>query len=125
MGQANGPLLQLLVVRPSKQLPIIKLCVNRQSSTPTSSSYMVSGHESNTAIFWPEYAEADKGCRLPSATSIAAITILMGGEINDHGIGGLEVFRYRRRWEALPEKEMKVIKNASPACSEASRRRCS
>lgn len=110
IGQANGPLLQLLVVRPSKRCPIIKLCVNRYSSVPTSSSYMVSGHESNTAIFWPEYAEADKGCGLPSATSIAAITILMGGEINDHGIGGLEVFRYKKRWEAVPEEEMKTIK---------------
>jgi hypothetical protein len=105
-SQANGPLLQLLVVRPSDQHPIVKLCVNRRSATSTSTGYMVNGHESNTAIFWPEYAKAADGCDLAAATAIAATTILMGAKINDHGIGGLEVWRYKKRWEPVPTAEI-------------------
>jgi len=110
--QAAGLLLQLLVVRPSEQYPILKLYVSDQSRTRISTSYMVNGHETNTTIFWPEYARAadDDKPDLSAAISIAAITILMGAEINDHGIGGLEIWQYTNGWKRVPDDEIEALR---------------
>ena len=109
-GASRTSLLNLLVARPNSKFPIIKLGVNYDSNLRDSKTYMVSGHENNAGVFWPEYLRVHKESRgLDDATAIAAMTILTAGEINPYGIGGLEIWQFRESWKALPDEEIEGL----------------
>jgi hypothetical protein len=67
------------------------------------------GHENNPAILWPEYFKCEGKCNLQEATNIAALTILMAGDVNPYGVRGLEIFRYASKWETVSPSEMERI----------------
>lgn len=110
-GRSYAPLLTLLVARPSSRYPLLKLRVNNGSNVLSSEKYLVNGNESNTAIFWPEYFKVDKTMYdLQAATAIAGMTILMGGEINGAGVGGLEIWQYTNQWKEVSPEEIEGLR---------------
>jgi len=107
----RGALLTLLVARPISRFPIIKVLVNYNSVLRFGKSgYMVGGHENNAAVFWPEYLGLNREPRsVEESTAIAAVTILSAGEINPHGIGGLEIWQCRDSWQEVPPEQIKAL----------------
>lgn len=87
-----------------------KLRVGPKCGYDRSDEYMVNGHESSTAIFWPEYFKCDSQVRdIAATTNIAALTIRMGAELNPYGVGGLEVWHFDEEWKRLSPVEIEAI----------------
>ena len=90
------PLCSMLVVNPNtKYCRLWKLRVNRESTEEGSESYMVNGHNNNSAVFWLEYMKADKKLPLEESLGVAIVTVGLASEINNFGIGGTELHEYR------------------------------
>jgi hypothetical protein len=109
--QHNYPMCSLLVVSPrSPYCRFLKLRVNRESSALESNASLVNGNENLSAIFWLEYFKCyDKAHDLHIASRIAAFTILMGHELNEGGIGGLELWTYSEGWTRMPANEIENL----------------
>jgi len=112
LKQLAFPLFTFLVVSPHSEVCFYKLRINLTSSTDLSNSFIVNGHENNPAIFWLEYIKANKPLSLDSATGIAAVTLLSGGEINPYGVGGLEIHQWTSgRWGHFTPKQIQATEN--------------
>jgi len=98
-----SPVCVLLVVIPQSIFCIAyKLYVGNESRLDQSFQYLISGNESNAAIFWPEYLGCDNETHeMDVAVRIAAYTILMGAQLNPAGVGGLEIWRYEDGWKPV------------------------
>jgi len=110
-GDESGqgyPLCSMLVVNPSTSYcRLWKLRVNRESTEEGSERYMVNGHANNSAVFWLEYMKADKKPPLEESLGIAIATIGLASEINNYGVGGLELHEYREgAWHHWPNEEI-------------------
>lgn len=107
-----NPVCVLLVVIPQSIFSIAyKLYVNNESWLDQSYQYLISGNENNPAIFWPEYFRCDEEVYdLETTTRIAAFTILMGGNLNPYGVGGLEIWQYGNEWRPTPPSEIELIR---------------
>jgi hypothetical protein len=118
------PLFRLLVVNPpTGYLPFWKLRVRQTSTCQSSSTFMVNGNDSNSAIFWPEYFKCDKQLHdLPTTVRIAALTILMGSQLNPYGVGGLEIWKYDHTWIAVTPTQIETLKQEFRGFEESSMR---
>jgi hypothetical protein len=71
---------------------------------------LVNGNENNSVIFWLEYFRCDKHrYDIATASCIAAFTILMGGEVNNYGVGGLEIWVYDGAWRHTSANEIEKL----------------
>lgn len=111
-GQKHDfPICKMLIANPrATYCRFVKLRIRRDSDCIESSSYLVNGNENNSAIFWPEYFRCDKDTYdTAGALRIAAFTILMGGEVNPYGVGGLEAWIYDGAWARMPAHKIEEL----------------
>jgi hypothetical protein len=107
------PLCQLLVVNPKCQYcQLWRLLVSHNSHEQSSERYILNGNARSAVVFWPEYFRCDKTVYdLHQVTAIAATTILMEGELNPYGVGGLEVWQFDGTWNLVPPVEIERLAN--------------
>ena len=119
--QHDFPMCRLLVVSPrSPYCRFLKLRVNYRSHSLESSEFIVNGNENLSAVFWLEYFRCDENpYDAGVAARIAAFTILMGHELNNHGIGGLEIWTFSDGWMRTPENEVECLKTEFQAFQES------
>jgi hypothetical protein len=100
-----------LVVNPhAEYTPFRKLRVGQQCSSDLGERCMVNGNENNPAIFWLEYFKSHTEMReVAAVTNVAALTIMMAGDVNPYGINGLEVWQFNKEWKRLPLREIEAI----------------
>jgi hypothetical protein len=119
----ENPLCRLLVVNPKTYYRFVRLYVNFVSFTRHDTNCMVNGHESNPAIFWPQYTRGhDHELTLAQATGVAATTILMGCAIEPRTISGLEICQYDgAAWKRFTEQHTAKIKSRFASFSDATK----
>jgi hypothetical protein len=107
----EGWALRLLVVNPSSENePLWKVDVANVVKKAPGSGYWINGNETSSAIMWPEYCKCDSSPPdVRTATNIAALTILMGNELNPAGVAGLEIWTYTDSWRSADRVERSAI----------------
>ena len=105
-------LFTLLAVNPhAEYCPFWQLRVRRDSDDLPSETMLVNGNANNSVIFWLEYFQCGKHrYDIATATRIAAFTILMAGEVNPYGVGGLEICVYNGTWKRTPPNQIEDLK---------------
>lgn len=114
----------ILVVNPNTEFQCFwKLFVNRKSRCRDSSRYMVSGDDTNWAVFWPQYLRAGSGeLKIGEATGVAAATILMGHVLNPSGVDDLEIWQYDKSWNGFHPDKIAAIKQRFAGFQERTKR---
>jgi hypothetical protein len=112
--QYKGWAFSLLLVDPKMKTDYIwSLRVGQDVQCAPHSMCMVNGDEHNPAILWPQYFKCyNRPLRtLEAAIQIAALTILTAGELNNFGVGDLEIWQYgtSARWSAVAPLEVDRI----------------
>src|SRR5208283_773266 len=79
---------------------------NKATDSPSFKWAVLNGNHTNPAILWPEFFRCEGNYNIKQATNIAALTILMGGDINPRGVRGLEIWQYRSGWVSLADQEL-------------------
>ena len=96
---------------PKARCPFLKLLVNRTSEVYGEFNCVIHGDESNAAVFWLQYLDAHHGrLDLPHATSVAAMTVLMGHQISPDTVDGLELYQYvGGKWKSLSGEGIRKV----------------
>jgi hypothetical protein len=90
-ADANRILVLDMTQRPCKAIPNNRCVLHPHATSPSN--------------FWPQLLRADQRPTLKAAVHIAALSIVMAGELNFSSVSGLELFEYDGAWKRFTEKE--------------------
>lgn len=110
----------LLIVSPKAEVNrIINLSVQQSNCKAIADlRCRLAPDPTNPANFWLQYFKCQDRPSIAVATKALAFTIFMAAQLNPFGIGGLEVFQYRKEWNRLTTAEIEGLEDE---CKEVKR----